>query len=258
MTKEIMILLTGIIIAKNEEEMIADCIDTLDFCDEVIVIDNGSTDRTVEIAKRFGAKVYTDLQKSFAKIRNTGRDKAKGKCILYVDADERISKELAEEITEVITQKEHEYVAYKIPRRNYRYGGVKWEYVGYFVRLFEKKYLKEWYGDLHESSSVDGKIGRLHTEMEHYTHRDLHQMLDKTIQWSGTEAKLRFDAKHPYMTWWRFPRVMVTAFFDSYIKEKGYKSGTAGLIEGMYQSYSMFITYARLWEMQEDELRIEN
>lgn len=256
----IMILLTGIIIAKNEEEMIADCIDTLDFCDEIILIDNGSTDRTREIAKHLGVKIYEDTRTSFADRRNFGREKAKGKWILYVDVDERIPKELAEEITEKISRKDAEFVAYEIPRRDYRYGGVKWEYVGYFARLFEKKHLLEWYGDLHESSKIDGKTGRLLAEMKHFTHRDLHQMLEKTIQWSDIEATLRFDAHHPRMTWWRFPRVMLHAFIDSYIHEKGYRSGTAGLIEGIYQAYSMFITYARLWEMQQNgrELRIEN
>jgi glycosyltransferase involved in cell wall biosynthesis len=253
-----MILLSAVIIAKNEEEMIADCIDALDFCDEIVLIDNESSDRTVEIAKHLGAKVYVDARKSFADRRNMGKERAKGKWILYVDADERIGKELAEEITEKITKKESEYVAYEIPRRDYRYGGVKWEYVGYFTRLFEKKHLKTWFGDLHESSKVDGNIGKLSSEMQHFTHRDLSQMLAKTIQWSGTEAKLRFDAHHPPMSWWRFPRVMIKAFFDSYIKEKGYKSGTAGLIEGIYQAYSMFITYARLWEMQQSDLTIEN
>ena len=251
-----MILLTGIIIAKNEEEMIADCIDSLSFCDEIVVIDNGSTDRTVEIAKHLGAKIYEDARKSFADRRNLGREKAKGKWRLYVDADERIAKDLAEEIKEKISMKNDEYVAYEICRRDYRYSGVRWEYVGYFVRLFEKKHLKEWFGDLHESSKVEGKVGRLSSEMQHFTHRNLSQMLAKTIQWSDIEAKLRLDANHPYITWWRFPRVMLTAFFDSYIREKGYKSGTAGLIEGLYQSYSMFITYARLWEMQESDRQL--
>lgn len=255
-----MTLLTGIIIAKNEEEMIADCIDTLDFCDEIVLIDNGSTDRTKEIAKHLGARIYSDDRPSFAERRNFGREKAKGKWILYVDADERIPKELAEEITEKVSKNDAELVAYEIPRRDYRYGGVRWEYVGYFTRLFEKKHLLEWYGDLHESSKINGKVGRLRAEMKHFTHRNLHQMLAKTIEWSDVEAKLRLNANHPPMTWWRFPRVMVQAFFDSYIKEKGYRSGTAGLIEGIYQAYSMFITYARLWELQENkhELRVES
>jgi hypothetical protein len=76
-------------------------------------------------------------------------------------------------------------------------------------------------------------------------------MLNKTIDWSQTEAQLRYSGKHPKMAGWRFFRVMATGFFNSYIRQKGYKAGTAGLIESIYQGYSMFITYARLWEMQQ-------
>ncbi len=78
-------------------------------------------------------------------------------------------------------------------------------------------------------------------------------MVNKTNTWSDTEAKLRLEAKHPQITWWRFPRVMTTAFVDSFFRQKGYKAGTAGIIESIYQSFSMFITYAKLWEMQEEK-----
>ena len=78
-------------------------------------------------------------------------------------------------------------------------------------------------------------------------------MVNKTIEWSKTEAQLRLSINHPKMTWWRFPRVMITAFLNSYIRQGGYKVGMVGLIESVYQSFSMFITYARLWELQNEK-----
>jgi hypothetical protein len=78
-------------------------------------------------------------------------------------------------------------------------------------------------------------------------------MLAKTNNWSKLEAKLRFDTNHPPMRGWRFIRVMMSEFMRSYFKEKGYKNGTYGLIEAIYQSYSIFITYAKLWEMQNNK-----
>ena len=75
-------------------------------------------------------------------------------------------------------------------------------------------------------------------------------MLRKTNEWSEYEAKLRLASSHPKLVPWRFVRVMVTEFFNSYVKNKGYKNGTLGLIEGLYQAFSIFITYAKLWEMQ--------
>jgi len=75
-------------------------------------------------------------------------------------------------------------------------------------------------------------------------------MVDKTLGWSKTEAELRFDSNHPKITWWRFPRVMISAFVNSYIIQGGWRVGTAGLVESIYQAFSIFITYARLWEKQ--------
>ena len=76
-------------------------------------------------------------------------------------------------------------------------------------------------------------------------------MLSKTNEWSHVEAKLRYESNHPYIVPWRLLRVMLTAFMRSYIYEKGWKAGTVGVIESIYQAYSMFITYAKLWEIQQ-------
>ena len=257
--------ISAIIIAKNEEAMLADCLDSLSFCDEIIVIDDNSTDRTFELATHLGAKVvetrnYSALRESFAEKRNFGLRKAKNKWVLYVDADERISPELREQIELVVASRKSEYQAYRLQRKNFYLGNHEWTFVEKLERLFDKTALKGWYGDLHETAVVTGTIGELEGFLLHYTHRDLTSMLDKTIGWSKIEAGLRFKNNHPKMTWWRFPRVMLTSFWNSYVTQKGYAVGTAGLIESMYQAFSMFITYACLWEMQQrvDNRRVES
>jgi len=241
--------LSGIIIAKNAEEVIGDCIDSLKFCDEIIVINNDSTDRTSELLKILGIKSLNLKSDSFAELRDFGLKKAKGKWILYVDADERVSPELTEDIKSTIS--DSNFSAFKLQRKNFYLGNHEWPYIEKLERLFKKTALEGWHGELHETPTVKGEIGELNGFLLHYTHRDLESMLEKTIEWSDIEADLRLRAKHPKMTWWRFIRVMITAFFDSYVKQKGYKAGTAGLIESIYQSFSMFITYARLWEKQQ-------
>ena len=80
-------------------------------------------------------------------------------------------------------------------------------------------------------------------------------MIAKTNEWSEYEAELRFRAGHPKTTWWRFPRVMISAFFGSYFPGGGYRNGTAGLVEAIYQSYSMFLTYGKLWELQNGKIK---
>lgn len=242
-----------VILTKNSENLIADCIDSVSFADEIIVIDDYSSDRTAELAKHLGASVYPYSSESFAKRRNLGLKKAKGRWILYLDVDERISPDLAETIQSVLERKKDIYAAYRLQRKNFYLGNNEWPTIEKLERLFKKSKLEEWYGDLHESPRVNGDIGDLDIGfVKHYTHQDLTSMLAKTIQWSKIEAELRLHAHHPKMSWWRFFRVMITAFYDSYIKQKGYKVGTAGLIESIFQAFSMFITYARLWELQQN------
>lgn len=242
--------ISGVIIAKNEEERIADCIDSLSFCDEVIVVDGGSSDNTVDITKRMKAKVFFCDTNSYAEMRNKGLEETGGEWVLYLDADERIPSELKKEILAVVNTTEKDDV-YKLRRNNYYFGNHLWPYQEQLERLFRKTSLKRWEGKLHESPVIVGSIGVLSNPFVHYSHRDLSSMINKTNKWSDTEAKLRFDAGHPRMTWWRFPRVMIAVFFDSYIRQGGWKIGTVGLIESIYQSFSIFITYAKLWELQQ-------
>jgi hypothetical protein len=243
------IILSAIIIAKNSEELIEDCLKSLSFCDEILVVDAGSIDKTVPLARRFGARVVKGTDGDFAQQRNIGLKEAKGEWILYIDTDERVSLELRDEITLAINQ--NAFSAYRLQRKNFYLGNYPWPKIERLERLFRKDNLEGWYGKLHETAKVKGKIANLEGFLLHYTHRDLGSMLSKTILWSQTEARLRLDAHHPKIVGWRLVRVMFTGFIDSYLKQGGWKAGTMGLIESIYQSYSMFITYARLWELQQ-------
>lgn len=242
--------ISAIIIAKNEEKMIEDALASVAFCDEIIVIDGGSTDKTIQIAKKKKASVYEYQTDDFSKARNFAKKQAKSDWLLYVDADERVTRELAISIKTILARPES-FSAYRIKRKNYYFNSFQWPSVEKLERLFRSDSLKTWYGRLHESARVEGSIGEVNGFLLHFTHRDLSEMLAKTLVWSTAEAELRLKASHPKMVWWRFFRVMFTAFYASYISQKGWRIGTAGLIESMYQSYSSFVTYAKLWEMQE-------
>lgn len=245
--------ISAIIIAKNEVPRILTCLSSLAWADETIVVDNGSTDTTREIAEDHGAIVIPagDIR-DFAKLHNIGREKAHGEWLLYIDADEIVSEELQKEIQKLITHHSSLINGYELRRKNY-YLGHPWPGDEYILRLMRKDALVEWYGELHETACVNGTIGRLTTPIFHDTHRTLEEMVAKTNEWSEAEATLRFDAGHPPVVWWRFIRVMLTAFFDSFIKQGGFRSGVVGWIESIYQTFSIFITYAKLWEMQQVE-----
>lgn len=241
--------LSAVIIAKNAEDLLEDCLKSIDFCDEVIVVDAGSVDNTASLAKKLGARVVKGSDGNFSEQRNIGLKEAKGEWVLYVDTDERVSVELKKSILQAVQGKI--FVAFRIKRQNFYLGNNPWPKIEKLERLFKKTHLEGWYGRLHETARVKGEIGELDGLLLHYTHRDLASMLSKTILWSKTEAELRLSAHHPKIVSWRLIRVMITGFSDSYIKQGGWKAGTMGLIESVYQSYSMFVTYARLWELQQ-------
>jgi len=251
--------LSTVIIAKNAENLLADCLDSISFSDEIILIDSGSTDRTKEVAERFKAKVYELKTDDFSEIRNLGLEKAEGELVFYIDVDERVDSILEKEIINLKLKNIKDIQdSFFVQRKNYYLGSYEWPKTEKILRLFKKDKLKGWKGKLHESPIVEGENSTLNGFLLHFTHRDLSSMLNKTIKWSKTEAELRFNTNHPKMTWWRFPRVMTTAFFDYYIKQGGYKVGTAGFIESIYQAFSIFITYARLWELQQKKTNENN
>lgn len=243
--------ITVVVLTKNEAERIADCLESLEFTNEKLVIDNGSTDSTVKIAENHGAVIYRSYLSDFSKLRNLGLAKAKYDWILYIDADERVTPKLATEILNTVKNFDPRVSphGYFIKRRNY-YLGKEWPYQDKLERFFWKESLSGWYGALHETAEVNGKIGTLNEPLIHYSHRTLTEMVGKTNVWSMTEAKFRFKAGHPQVVWWRFFRVMFTGFWKSYIHQSGWRAGTIGWIESIYQAFSMFITYAKLWELQ--------
>lgn len=260
--------LSIIIIARNEEEMIGECLESIrQLADEIVFLDGGSTDNTLEIVKKY-SKARIIRQKvgkmDYGAWHNQGAKEAKGEWILYVDADERITPELQKEILSVISTQLPVIGAYAIPRQNIllgkrmKYGG--W-YPDYQIRLFRKSHLEGWEGSLHErpifsskgrsASGGEGELGYLKQPMLHITHRDLSSMVEKTRQWSKIEAELLYKARHPPVVWWRIIRVMLTEFWHRAVKLQGWRDGTVGWIEIIFQMFSRFITYARLWELQQ-------
>ena len=244
-----------IIIAKNEEQMIEDCLKSVrQLADEIILVDSGSTDKTIEIAKKYSARIISlpTEKLEFAKWRNAGLKAAKGDWVFYLDADERVTPELQKEIEKAIG--DTKYVTYAIPRRNY-YLGRKMHYGGawpdYVKRLFFKEKLRYWERELHENPVFDGEMGRLKNPIVHITHRDLSLMVEKTREWSKIEAELLYKTGHPPVTWWRILRIMLSEFWLRGVKLQGWRDGTVGWIEIIFQMFSRFVTYGRLWELQQ-------
>jgi len=123
-------------------------------------------------------------------------------------------------------------------------------YPDYVTRLFKKDKLSGWEGEIHESSKVTGQIGRLEEPFYHLTHRNINSMMEKTANFADHEAHLRLAAGHPPITGWRLLRIFSTEMLHRLIGLQGIRGGTEGWIDGIFQSFSLFVAYVRLWELQ--------
>lgn len=253
---------SSFVITKNEEEHIAECLDSLAFCDEIVVVDSFSEDRTAEIARERGARViqrpwpgYRD-QKAFALGEMTHE------WVVNIDADERVSPELRENILRVLRSEkakqdngvatDREPVGYYINRvvyflnRWWRKGG--W-YPEYRLRFFKCSRVK-WGGvEPHERPEPDGPTARMDGEILHYTYKDLWDQIDRLNKYSSIAAREDFNLGRRF----KWKSLFVSPFVRAakfYFVKKGYREGMAGVIVAVLEGFYTFVKYAKLWEQQ--------
>lgn len=239
-----------IIIAKNVAHEIVPALKTSQFADEVIVVDNGSTDDTLKVSRPLSTKIVTSTpEQNFSTWRNDGASAATSDWLLYLDSDERLTPALINEIKTVIQNPK--FSAYSIPRRDIMLGRhLKHWPDSRVMRLIKKADLVRWEGKVHEQPKINGTTGELKNTMIHLTHKNIDEKVLNTLNWSRLESKMLFDSKHPPMKPWRFWRMFITEIFNRAIKQGLWKDGSEGTIEIIYQTFSRFITYVRLWELQ--------
>lgn len=247
-------MLSVIILTKNEGERIAACLQSVSWADEVVVIDSRSQDNTIGIAQKLGAKVHQREFDNYVNQKNWAMTKSSGDWVFFVDADERVLEPLKEEILELL--KSTDFSAFAVSRRNIIFGseqkyGPFWP--DWVIRLVKRSQFKRWIGEVHEHMEFQGNLGYTKNSLLHLTHRNVDQIVAKDLQWSKIDAKLRFDAKHPKMSGWRFLRILFSELFNQGIIRKGFFSGTVGVMDSIMQTFSMIITYIRLWELQQNQ-----
>ena len=143
-----------------------------------------------------------------------------------------------------------QFAAYTLPRRDILLGRhlKHWPH-SRVLRLIRQDALVDWQGKLHEQPRINGQIGQLKNELIHLTHKNIDEKVLNTLDWSRSESQLLFKAGHPPMHAWRFWRIILTELFTR-LRQGLWKDGTEGTIEIIYQTFSRFLTYVRLWELQ--------
>jgi len=239
---------TAAIIAKNAELTIARTILSLSEFSEIVVLDDNSTDNTIKVVQKLGARVISANGGDFAQRRSALLKQVKTDWVFYIDADEVVTPELVSKISDISAQSVP--AAYKVKRRNFFLGREM--YADYVDRFFHLSVIKGWSGKVHESPVLTEPSQSLQESLLHFTHTSIESMLTKTNQWSEYEADLRIKANHPQVAWWRLIRIGLTFFIGNYFGKKLWKYGREGLFEAYFQMIDKLIVYTKLWERQRE------
>ncbi len=239
-----------IIIAGCEENNIEDCLKSVLFSDDIVVVNSFSKDRTVEIAKKYTERVYLKEWEGYAKQKAYSLSLAKNEWVMSLDADERATPELIEEILK-ITKSTDSLDGYYIPRKNYFLG--KWIrscgwYPGYQLRLFRKDKTGLTDRKVHEGFVVDGKTGYMKGDIIHHTHPNIEYIISKINEYSTLQAEEKSERKKA--RWFNIIINPLIAFLQHFILRKGFTDGIHGFLVSLIHALTNLLTYMKIWELQ--------
>ncbi|GIV83546.1 MAG: glycosyl transferase [Candidatus Roseilinea sp.] len=238
------------IIAKNEADNIVECLESVTWANEIVVADSGSTDETCAIARRYTDKVFFHEWTGYADQRNFADSLVTTDWILALDADERVSEALRNEIQRMLSKSANDqtFQAFRIPIKDWMFG----KFVNYGswphqrpIRLYRAG-CATWRGAVHESLHLRGAIGDLYSPILHYSHTSIRKFLDKLNTYTEIEAEEMFKAGRRV----RLSHALagaLRAFLGQYVRLQGFRDGGHGLILAILMATYYFITRAKLW-----------
>ncbi len=242
-----------IVITHNEESMISDCLSSVQWADDIIVVDAYSKDRTVELARKFKSKVFQKKWEGYVSAKRLGMERAVYEWILWLDADERVPDDLALEIQRTIAQTSDSHAAYEIARRAFFL--EKWIqhcgwYPGYVLRLFRKGKVRFTPSRVHERLESDGPVGRLQHHLLHYTDENLYHYFIKLNRYTSLATQDLDDAAYRF----KLSDILIRPAFlfcKMYFIKRGFLDGMHGLILSALSAAYVFCKYAKIWELRQ-------
>ncbi|HME60504.1 MAG TPA: glycosyltransferase family 2 protein [Candidatus Binatia bacterium] len=250
-----LVTVSAIVVCFNEEDRIEDCLESIRWCDEIVIVDSFSTDRTPEICRRYTDRFVQRQWTGYRDQKAFAHSQASKDWVLLVDSDERVTPELKEEILSVLAGENGRYAGYAVPRlvkyldRWWWHGG--W-YPDYDVRLFRRERATWGGSDPHEKILVDGPVCRLRHPLHHYSYRNIEDHLERINRFTSISSReLRKEGGQ-----WRLSAALLrpaVRFFRSYFLKRGFMEGFAGFYVAVTAAVYVFLKYAKLWELELEE-----
>jgi glycosyltransferase involved in cell wall biosynthesis len=240
------------VVCFNEESNIGACLKSLRWCDEIVVVDSFSTDRTVEICRHYTDRVIQRQWAGYADQKMYAHSQATKDWILSVDADERVTPELREEIGRVLAQDNNDCSGYALPRLVFYLGRWWWRggwYPDYTVRLFRRD-RASWGGtEPHDKVLVEGEVRRLRNPLHHFTYRNVEDHIQRINRFTSVSSQeLRKSGEQ-----WKITDALFRPagrFLRSYFLKGGFLEGFAGFYVAVTAAMYVFLKYAKLWELE--------
>jgi len=246
--------ISAVILTKNEKKNIKDCIKTLSFCDEIVVVDDMSSDNTKEIALKLGAKVFERrMNKNISEQSNFGMKKASGEWILFVDADERVSKKLSEEIVKQTRECSLEINGLYIRRTDIMWGKIliHGESASVLLLRLVRKESGYWKRRVHQKFIIKGKTSVLENCLYHYPHQSVSEFIMSVNRWSLWHALANYEEGKTSSTlkivFWP-----ILHFTKNYIFRFGFLDGIRGFIFAVMMSFHSFLAWSNLYVKQKE------
>lgn len=247
--------ISACIMTYNEEANIERCLKGVQWCDEIVVLDSFSTDRTLDICRQYTDRVFQHEWQGYIGQRNIIRTMATHPWVFFLDADEEVSDELREQILAEFRAGSGKYAGYRFPRRVfYLHRWImhgEW-YPDIKLRLFKKDLGHSIGVEPHDQVVVDGPVKTLTAPLYHYTYDDLSDHLETVNRFSAISAKAKFDAGYRF-SWGDFIIRPAFRFFKGYFLKLGFLDGRRGFLIALISAFGVAVKYAKVWELQANE-----
>ena len=249
--------ISAFIICQNEEANIRRCLESVKWCDEIIIVDSGSTDNTLNICSEYNTKIYQRGWPGYVAQKRYAIEQCSCEWVINIDADEELSPDLQEEIKNYLKNDDQTVNGYQV-NRVVNFLGKWWRSGGWYpefrLRLCRRQ-ATTWGGeDPHEKAIVSGAVKKLTAELYHYTYRDIHHQVATLNNYSSQAAKSLFKkGKKPSILKMLFNPIL--RWIKWYFLKQGFREGFLGLVMATLEAYYVFLKYLKLWELHRKDCK---